>query len=155
MLLKLFVLAPLLLLGSLTPPAQDTGGLSVSDFPIVKPGLWEDVITGGGGLEKRIRSCIVDDRAQSEATLRRMPIPRGCKPTKKTHTATTWDIDMVCGVGSASMSGHFRMSMPDDEHVHSVMTVQRSSTPVRVIVNSHFLGADCGKLGPGQSKFIQ
>lgn len=153
MLSRVTLLAALLVVVPATSRAQNDGGLSVSDFPIVKPGLWETAVSGGGSVQ-RVRSCIADDRVQTAANLAN--VPAGCTATSKTHTSTTYSIDMTCSAKGVSFHNRVRMSMPDDDHVHSVMTVTRSGqgSPVRVTTDSHFVRSDCGGLSPGKGQMM-
>lgn len=154
MLLKLFFAVPALLLAAAAPQTPNNNGLSLSDLPPVKPGLWEDAMTTGDGSVQKMRTCISGDKAKAQAALAK--IPPGCTFTNKTHMGTSFSMDMSCKLQNVTSSGHFQVSMPDAEHVHSVMTmtmtVQGKTMPMNMTTDSRFVSSDCGGLATGSTQ---
>lgn len=120
-------------------------------------GLWEATVTNSVIAKTlKTRSCITPQSYQDAIA----HIPPGCTMTNKNQTATSITGDVSCTLqhGGAT-TGHVDIEMPDPTTVRSKIdlsiSVQGQTMPMTLTTESHFVGADCGDIGPGQSKIIQ
>ena len=136
-----------------TPPAT---GSAITPPPI-KMGLWEATVTNSLTPKPlKTRSCITPESYQDAMA----HIPPGCTITNKIQTATSITGDISCTLQhGGTTTGHVDVEMPDPTTVRSKIdlsvNVQGQSMPMTLTTDSHFVGADCGDIAPGQGKVIQ
>lgn len=119
-------------------------------------GLWEATITNSLiSKTLKTRSCVTPQSYQEAMTR----IPPGCTIANKVQTTTSISGDLSCNLQHGTTTGHVDVEMPDATTMRSriqlSVTAQGQTTPMTLMTESHFVGADCGDLTPGQSKIVQ
>ena len=135
------------------PPA---GNAPAADLPPIKMGLWEATVTTAMGTSLKTRTCMTAASYREQIA----HLPQGCALSNVVRTSTSMSGDVKCNLSNgASSSGHIDAHFPDPSTVHSTIsvttTVQGHSMPITITTDSHFVGADCEDLEPGQSKIVQ
>jgi len=127
---------------------------TITEPPPIKMGLWEATVTTMGSSLKT-RTCMTPQSYREQL----VHLPQGCTLSNVQKTTTSMSGDVKCNLSGASSSGHIDVQFPDPSTVHSTISVtttaQGRSIPIMITADSHFVGADCEDLEPGQSKVIQ
>lgn len=140
---------------TITPRQAAPGGAAPA--PPIKLGLWEATITNSLATNTiKTRSCVTAQSYQETIG----HVPPGCTVTNKTQTATSITGDVNCTLQhGGTTTGHIDVEMPDPSTVRSTIKLtvnaQGQSVPMTLTTDSHFVGADCGDIAPGQAKVIQ
>lgn len=133
------------------PPASGLGPV-----PPIKMGLWEATITSAAGTTMKTRSCMTQQSYQEQVA----HIPAHCTLANVSRTPTHISGDISCKSpnGTAASSGHFDAEFPDVSTVQSTVSldinVQGHSMPMTIKTQSHYIGADCGGISPGQAQIV-
>lgn len=120
-------------------------------------GLWEATITNSLiSKTLKARSCVTPQSYQDAMA----HIPPGCTITNKVQTAASVSGDLSCNLQhGGTATGHIDVETPDattvTNRVQLSVTAGGKTTPMTVTTESHFVGADCGDIAPGQGKIIQ
>ena len=163
MLSKLILSGPLLLLVA-APQTQNSKSkptdaapapMKMPAAPPVKMGLWETTATTGQGASYKARSCFTNESYQRD--MARMP--PGCAISNQAWTSHSFSADVACTEGEANTKGHIDVQFPDTETIHSTLNIsvthQGQKIPINFTTDSHFVSADCGDLGGGESRPVQ
>ncbi|HEV2577721.1 MAG TPA: DUF3617 family protein [Acidobacteriaceae bacterium] len=136
-----------------TPPPAS----GIVAAPPIKMGLWEATITNSLiSKTLKTRSCVTPQSYQDAMTR----VPPGCTIANKMQTPTSISGDLSCTLQhGGTTTGHIDVEMPDPTTMTSTVqlnvTAGGQTTPMKLTTESHFVAADCGDLGPGQSKMVQ
>lgn len=151
MLFRLLLAVPFVVQAAAPPSSPN-----VADPPPIKMGLWEATVTTAMGTSLKTRTCMTAQSYREQIA----HLPQGCTLSNVVRTSTSMSGDVSCKLSNgASSSGHIDAHFPDPSTVHSTIsvttTVQGRSMPITITTDSHFVGADCEDLEPGQSKVLQ
>jgi hypothetical protein len=84
-----------------------------------------------------------------------------CKVSNMHQDAHSISFDETCASERHNTNAHFEGQFDDSEHMHGMAKVQITSPnfPQAITMNmaltSHYLGADCGDVKPGEGKVIR
>jgi len=85
-----------------------------------------------------------------------------CTYTNRNFTSDKFSFDMSCTSEHGGVfSGHFEMLVDDDTHTHGTANMKSEGGPngqvltINTTLSSHYLGADCGDVKPGESKSLK
>lgn len=163
----LFSLAVLLV--AITAVAQ------ISETPPVTMGLWQTettaTVTGventpmagmaaAMGRQHVSQSCLTAERWKSDIQGFNAKQQRDCRLSNLHQDSHEVSFDEVCSQGGSSTS-HVDILIDSAEHAHGtvVMTVANPQFPKPMTVNvsmvTHYLGANCGDVKPGEAKMVR
>jgi hypothetical protein len=146
----------LLSLPFLLQAAPPAGNVPSADMPPIKTGLWEATVTTAVGTSLKTRTCVTSQGFREQLA----HLPQGCTLSNVQKNSTSMSGDVKCSLSNGvTSSGHIDVQFPDSSTVHSTInvttTMQGRSMPITITTDSHFVGADCEDLEPGQSKMVQ
>ncbi len=85
-----------------------------------------------------------------------------CTYTNRDFTSQKFSFDMSCASEHGGVfTGHFEMLVDDDEHTHGTAHMKgetgQAGQPMTIdtTLSSHYLGADCGDIKPGDAKIVK
>ena len=130
---------------------------AVTNAPPIKLGLWDSTMTmGTTGATYKSRACMSADSYQRMLTR----VPPNCAISNLTTSPTSIAGDVSCESPSGGKSkGHVDVQIPDASTVHSTISVttnyQGHEMTMVIKGDAQFVSADCGDLGPGESRDVQ
>lgn len=137
--------------------------------PPMKMGLWESITVMsmkmanapanmppmGSPRTTVTRSCLTPENYARN--FYNNPQQKDCKRTNEAWTGSKVSFDIACPARNAS--GHFEMTFAGAEAGHGTMhmEVNRSEHPITMDMtyDTHFVGADCGSVTPGEPQIIR
>ena len=151
------------------------GVAQISEVPPVTMGLWQtetsSTVTGlentpMAGMAAAIgahvsQSCLTPEKWKSDIQGFNAKQQHGCAMSNLQQSAKEISFDEVCSQGSGVNKSHADILIDSAEHAHGtvVMTVTMPNLPQPMTINmsmiSHYLGASCGDVQPGQGKMIK
>lgn len=107
--------------------------------------------------------CLTPDEWQKGLDQMNKPNNADCEYTNRQSGGGKYSFDVSCKLQSgATMKGHFEMLIDDDEHSHGSyhMTSDQAGPNGQTFsadatIDTHYLGADCGDVKPGDAKVIK
>jgi hypothetical protein len=129
---------------------------ALSAPPPINMGLWEATITTGLGTTMKTRSCLTAESYQQQLAR----LPPGCSMSHVSRTPSSISGDVSCTLQAGlSSSGHFDAQFPNASTartaIHITTSMEGHSMPMTIMVDSHFVGADCGTIAPGQTETMR
>jgi hypothetical protein len=154
------------------PPA---GGAQIIQAPPVSMGLWQtettSTVTGventpmagmaaAMGRPHVTQSCLTPDKWKSDIQGFNAKQQHGCTMSNLQQGAQEISFDEVCGQDGINKV-HVDILIDSAEHAHGtvVMTVTVPNLPRPMTINTsmvtHYIGASCGDVKPGEGKMIK
>jgi hypothetical protein len=165
----------LVILGLAACAAAGKAQAQLSEVPPVSMGLWQTETTSSvtgientpmAGMAAAIgrphsnQSCLTPEKWRSDIQGFNARQQHGCTMSNVHQNAHEVSFDEAC-TGGMSSSSHVDILIDDAEHAHGsvLMKVSDPRLPqpmtIKVSMTSHYLGAACGEVRPGEGKTIQ
>ena len=142
--------------------------------PPVKMGLWQtetsSAMTGmenspmaraGGGKHKTVtQGCLTPETWKSEFQKLHNEDDSDCKISNTHQDSYSLSFDRICTSERFNTNAHIEAQFDDSEHMHGTGKVQISGAAIPqgmtmdISLSSHYLGASCGDVKPGEGKVI-
>lgn len=140
--------------------------------PPIKMGLWQtETNTSVAGLENTpmaraagkhssvTQGCLTPDRWKSD--FEKMSNPSSdCKTSNVQQDSHSISADMTCTNDRYTSNAHFEGLIDSDESVHGTANIRLTAQgmpqamTMQMSFTSHYLGASCGDVKPGEGKII-
>jgi Protein of unknown function (DUF3617) len=109
------------------------------------------------------QGCLTPDEWQKSIEAMNKPRQSDCSVTKHGDDVRSLSFDVSCKMrNGGSITGHWEMHVVDDEHGQGSghmkgdqMGANGQSFSMDSTMDSHYLGADCGDVKPGEPKIIK
>ena len=144
------------------------------EAPPVKMGLWqteasttmpgmENMPAGhGGGKHTTIsQGCLTPETWKSDFQRIQNPRDSSCKISNQHQDSHSLSFDETCTSDQYNTTSHFEGLFDNDEHMHGSGKVQITGAAfpqgmtMNMTLTSHYLGASCGDVKPGEGKVIR
>lgn len=143
-----------------------------AEAPPVKMGLWqtetstsmpgmENMPAGHGKRTTVTQGCLTPDTWKSEFQRIQNAQSSNCKVSNTRQDSHSLSFDETCTSDQYNTTAHFEGLFDNDEHMHGSGKVQitGAASPQGMTMNmtltSHYLGASCGNVKPGEGKVIR
>lgn len=109
------------------------------------------------------QSCLTPEQWKKSLDEMNKPQNTNCQVDKHEVSNTKFSFDLSCKTERGmTMTGHWEMDVVDDEHAHGSGEMSSDqpgpngqSFSATTTVDSHYLGASCGDVKPGEPKVMQ